>query len=312
MGFIRLRVELRALRAVLEELREAIKEHSDAIHAEEERKRHERSAKNTVHAVVSYDDKTVRDAQTENERQYCTQRSIKRAAWSAFMAASIYALIAAYQANEMRKATVAAQTSANAATAQLDATTRPWLEVTPEIFKIFFSMWYDQPHVHIPIKCNIVNYGASPAINVLCRTRIDSVPPLSPKFWAESDSRLQTLCDDTNNDSNAHPQSGIPIFQRKEPVVINSGSENIDNRYFQMASTIYMVQGCVDYTYGAGKHGQTTFRYLMGKFRNDNILHGIPFIRGTEVENGPGHFSRYTMNPKDVDFVKTDGGNYAK
>jgi hypothetical protein len=35
-----------------------------------------------VCAVISFDDETIRDAKGENERQYRTQRSIKRATWS--------------------------------------------------------------------------------------------------------------------------------------------------------------------------------------------------------------------------------------
>lgn len=126
MGFFRLRLELRAIRSAIEELRKAIEEHASTIHATEERERYEHSARKTVNAVVAFDDKTVRDTQAENERQYRTQRSIKHAAWSAFAAAVIYAGIAAYQAKEMRRATIAAQRSADAAYTEL----RPWVKIT--------------------------------------------------------------------------------------------------------------------------------------------------------------------------------------
>lgn len=190
---------------------------------------------------------------------------------------------------------------------------RPWLEVTPEIFQgIHFSTFFDHPHVFIPIRCNIVNSGGSPARNVIFNIRIDSVPNMDNKFWADSDARLDTLCKDTAEFSKKNPQSGIPIFNKMNPVHISQGAENIDERYFTMESTIYIVQGCVDYTYSADEHGQTTFRYLVGKFGADKTLHGIPFIKGQRKEGAPGNLHTAFLDVKKFDFVKTDGGNYAK
>jgi len=97
MGIIRLRAELQALRAEIEELRKAIREHVHAIHAQQETERYKESPLNPKHVIVSYHDETVRDSQKENERQYRTQNSIRKAAWAAFGAAVIYAGIATFQ-----------------------------------------------------------------------------------------------------------------------------------------------------------------------------------------------------------------------
>jgi hypothetical protein len=73
-----------------------------------------------VDAVVSFDDKTVADTKTENDRTYTTQEGIRKATWTAVVAASIYALISAYQGCQMRKATVATEIAAKAAEKQVD------------------------------------------------------------------------------------------------------------------------------------------------------------------------------------------------
>jgi hypothetical protein len=96
---------------------------AESIRRSEERKRNEEMPVNEpteVRAVVSFDNKTVRDAETEHEEDRRIQRSIKNAAWCAFVAASIYALIAAYQGCEMRRATVATEKAAEAAKQQVD------------------------------------------------------------------------------------------------------------------------------------------------------------------------------------------------
>ena len=57
-----------------------------------------------VRAVVSFDDKTIGDTQSEAKKDRDIQDSIKKAAWSAFVAACVYALVAAYQSCEFREA----------------------------------------------------------------------------------------------------------------------------------------------------------------------------------------------------------------
>lgn len=73
-----------------------------------------------VEAIVSFDQKTVTDAKAQHAEDHTTQESIKKAAWCAFVAASIYALIAAYQGCLMRRATVATEKAAIAAKEQAD------------------------------------------------------------------------------------------------------------------------------------------------------------------------------------------------
>ena len=103
-----LRRELRAIRIAINELYEAIENHSEAIHAAEERNRNEPSPANPIQAIVSFDDETKGDTQRESNRQYGVQNSIRWAAWLAFGAASIYAGIAAITYWEIQRSTNAA------------------------------------------------------------------------------------------------------------------------------------------------------------------------------------------------------------
>src|SRR6266404_2625212 len=116
---------LLGLRAWIHKVQHAIEKYEGSIHARNERQRQKEPPVDKpikVRAVVSYDDETVRSTKAEAERQYRTQNSIKRAAWSAFFAASIYAAIAACQLHEMRKATTEATTQTKLLSAQLKGT----------------------------------------------------------------------------------------------------------------------------------------------------------------------------------------------
>lgn len=106
MGLVKLRFGLRTLRIAVVELTNAIKEHSSAIHAQNEVDRNKKFPTDPKHIIVSHDEETVRNAKHEQDRQYRTQNSIKTAAWCAFGAAVIYAGIAAFQWNEMHTATI--------------------------------------------------------------------------------------------------------------------------------------------------------------------------------------------------------------
>jgi hypothetical protein len=92
------------------EIKRTIQKQSQAKHIREERKRNEQFPADRVCAIISFDDETVRSTKAEADRQYRTQNSIKKAAWSAFAAASIYALIAAVQSCQMyRQSKVASE-----------------------------------------------------------------------------------------------------------------------------------------------------------------------------------------------------------
>lgn len=125
MAFFFLRRELRALRFGVDELRETIEEHSHAIKNQSSRRNSSDDGAKNVE--VHFDEKTVRDSETQINRQHSTQESIKRATWCAFIAACIYAAIATWQLVEMRKATRAATSAAITASESLVLDERAWI-----------------------------------------------------------------------------------------------------------------------------------------------------------------------------------------
>jgi hypothetical protein len=77
-------------------IKDTLHECAESIRHTEERKRHQKlpgDQPTEVRAVVSFDEKTVADTTTQDNRQHATQESIKSATWYAVVAASIYALI---------------------------------------------------------------------------------------------------------------------------------------------------------------------------------------------------------------------------
>jgi hypothetical protein len=157
MGFIRLRLELRAVRRAIEELRRAIQGHSEAIHAAEETQRHTDPPRQPTPAIISYDEQTTRDAKTEQNRQYGIQKSIRNWARAAVIAASIYAAIAALQWHEMRKATDTARDT-------LIRSQRPWLVNDGEATFMVDSS--NEDSVSLSFTFHVKNFGPSPALDV--------------------------------------------------------------------------------------------------------------------------------------------------
>src|SRR5437016_5849465 len=92
---MRVRRDLAAIRTRIEELRDAIQEHSKTIHAAQEAQQHSSRSREPMPVIVAYDKQTARQAQAENDRQYGTQNAIKNWTKAAVIAASIYAFIAA-------------------------------------------------------------------------------------------------------------------------------------------------------------------------------------------------------------------------
>jgi hypothetical protein len=131
MGLFRLRLELRAIRSAIEELRGAIEEHSRTICAQKEAEKDKEVPLKSKQVIVSYDDETVRDSKEENERQYRIQRSIKWAAWCAFGAAVIYAGIGVFQWRQMRRQTRISSDTLRQSTESFRIDERAWIELEP-------------------------------------------------------------------------------------------------------------------------------------------------------------------------------------
>jgi hypothetical protein len=165
MGLIRLRAELRAIRDAIDELRHAIKQHSETIHTAQEAEERSRRSRQPVPVVIALDDKTARDAQAEYDRQYRTQQSIRNWARGGVFAAIIYAAIAVFQWGEMR-------TQTKQVAKQFEAQQRPWISGGEIEFKQpEFLVYPDNPmpaktQVNVTVEIPTKNFGVAPAFHV--------------------------------------------------------------------------------------------------------------------------------------------------
>lgn len=180
-AFIRLvRRDLAAIGARIGEVQRTIQEHAESIDAAQERERQKEPPSDKakeVRAIVTFDNETKRHADENEQRQRATQKSIKNAAWAAFAAASIYALISAMQWCEMIKATKAANLSADAA--QRAANAAEWAlksqqtafqtDQRPYLVTDGMPQFVMVPNVKSPIIANVVfrDIGKTPAINAV-------------------------------------------------------------------------------------------------------------------------------------------------
>jgi hypothetical protein len=126
-----------------------------------------------VEAVVSFDDKTVADTKSENERNHATQEGIRNATWSAVVAASIYALITIGVWCEMRKTTKTSQGQL----AVMQDSNRPWVKVEvsasiyPSPIPTAPLSFNSAERANLPITFRLTNIGNSVATDVSIREK---------------------------------------------------------------------------------------------------------------------------------------------
>jgi len=198
---------------------------------------------------------------------------------------------------------------------------RPWLKVDVSITKpIVFNEWGGTKGINVPLTFNLKNYGQVPAINVRVYTLMLQYPGISRR--KELDGFQKNACDEARTQADENPIGGFAIFP-SEP-----GSDartiGITNIYQTDDRILFSVFGCVDYTYGDSRHGQTGFRLRLGQDINKREL-GLPFIQGTIQPYDEPISSELLakgypttppktgyMQPGDVFFRSDEDGNYAK
>lgn len=216
---------LRRLLSGVQDVKKAIVANTESTHASEERNRANEASGHVRHRIVSFDDKTVSDSRKENDRQYSTQKSIKWATWFAVGAAIIYASIAAWQACEMRKATIATEQAAKAAECaaktaqqtlgevkkqsklsaeQLELAQRPWVDMRIDIDG---PLTFDVNGARIPLKITLRNTGHSPAMS----TRISPRALIGSKSLSAINYRDE-VCQEAARTATAYPRSGDTLF----------------------------------------------------------------------------------------------------
>jgi hypothetical protein len=87
--------------------------------------------RDAVHAVISFDEETIRAAESESNRQYRTQNSIKKATWGAVIAASVYAFISLFVWWQMVKQNRIAEAQLRQSLESFRVDERAWIEIEP-------------------------------------------------------------------------------------------------------------------------------------------------------------------------------------
>jgi hypothetical protein len=197
---------------------------------------------------------------------------------------------------------------------------RPWIKVQITLRKnILFSEWSNEKSIQVPLNLEFKNYGAVPAINL--QVLVMTGPRLlHPK---EVTVAAQRICD--NAGASAAEQSaptGLAVF----PGESESTTTTVGNRYWDLeGQSAFSVYGCLDYTYGNSRHGQTAFRMILGR-SIDGHIRGLPFVSGPprpyEEAVSPELLAQgFPKDPPKIGMMPTTdliferdalGGNYAK
>jgi len=202
----------------------------------------------------------------------------------------------------------------------MEAEKRPWIRATVTAVKpVIFTDWNGSKGINVPIKLDLKNYGDTPAVNVRVFPQIAQHPG-NPRR-RELDAPQQTACDIAIGQADENTIGGIAIFPgESQPDELISGISGI---YKTDEPILFSVYGCVDYTYGNNRHGQTGFRMLLGRVSHGQVF-GLQFIEGTPIEDyhpspellAGGYPLEAPKNaqlqPSDFYFHPDDGGNYAK
>jgi hypothetical protein len=219
----------------------------------------------SVNAVVFNDDQAIRDSKAEQDRQYRTQNSIRKAAWCAFGAAAIYAGIASFQWREMHNATLAAERTALAAQQQFEMSERPWVitKFTPSAP----IEWASDGSVSFEILEQTTNTGHSVALHVF------NTPIVLPQFL---DGKIlptlqgqKEMCERDREVRERTPDraAGDMLFPGDvafEKLVVRIRAQDVERAKLPGTNLLtgFMLYGCTEYTFSfSPKDHQTGYVY---------------------------------------------------
>jgi hypothetical protein len=157
---------------------------------------------------------------------------------------------------------------------------RPWLNANISLDKhIDITEWGGSRGVRVPLKFAMKNYGQVPAVNI--RVNVMAWPHPGNPRRAEILPIQKRVCEQGIEDANKDPTGGFAIFPSEATVVDANANVSGSEIYKDGAPTLWAIFGCVDYTYGDGKHGQTGFNFLLGRDIDGQVF-GVPFVEGKE------------------------------
>lgn len=272
-----LRELLIAVIGEIEELCTAIQQNSKAITAAQ-------GSKQPQPTIVSFDDQTKRDLRTENDRLYRVQNSLRWAIWLAFLAAVIYAGVAAFTYSQivkqyflLKQSADAAKTSAEAAkgaattTASNLETQTKWSRTDQRPYLIADTpQFVGIPTANKKIQANITlrNVGKTPAMKIwwsvhLTPYRFTDNRRQSETFLVSVFADLQSRRDNARKDVRSFPLEvdlapNATLWETSQDnVVLNSGLFT-DLRTDAIG---LFCSGLIGYTDSYGGNYETDFCY---------------------------------------------------
>jgi hypothetical protein len=198
---------------------------------------------------------------------------------------------------------------------------RPWLNAVVSLDKfIEITEWNGSRGINVPLKFAIKNYGQEPAVNV----RVNSTAWPHPGNPRRGEILIyqKQVCERGIEAADKDPIGGTAIFPSETTIADGVGNLSGGNIYKDGAPVLWAIFGCIDYTYGNRRHGQTGFNFLLGKAIDGQVF-GIPFVEGAPISLPAPEAAVIAGFPKDppkwakipaseVWFMPAHSGNYAK
>ena len=263
------------IRTWLREVKRAIQEHSKSVHITEEAEKQENRPPDKpkeIHAVVAFDDETVRDTKAQSERTHATQESIKNATWAALVAVSIYALITALMWCQMIKQNRIAREALQQSTESFRIDERAWIEIEPIKGTLFF-LRTEKVGAAFQYPIYMRNFGKTVARNVQLRanrngsqgsiTMGDNAEALK---WEQDKlllGKVPTASDIPIN--NPAPKVLAPNTSSAVPLILN-GQEP---QYFPKDQWVSYLIGRIDYTDAFGVDHWMKFCFFVANPRGE-------------------------------------------
>ncbi len=198
---------------------------------------------------------------------------------------------------------------------------RPWLNADISLNnRVNITEWGATRGIDVPLKFAMKNYGQVPAINV--RVNVRAWPHPGNPRRAEVLPLQKRTCEDGIATADKDPTGGVAVFPSESTTIDADANLSGGGIYKDGEPVLWAIYGCLDYTYGGGRHGQTGFNYLPGKNIGGQLF-GVPFVEGKARGEPPTDEQIKAGFPKDspktaeipvseVWFMAADSGNYAK
>lgn len=198
---------------------------------------------------------------------------------------------------------------------QMKVDKRPWIsDLVTAPGSIKFIDWMKQKSILLGFRQELNNYGRSPADNVQVALTVVKSPGI------ERMEKLKTVQEDICN--RARATARMTILPGKSDCAATA----IEAAYPTEASeaVLFEVVGCAVYDFAETEHGETGFRFKLGRM-NGGKIDGLSFIEGPpqpyKAPIRPELLATANSTPppnvgvleyKDVIFIPDEKGNYAK